>query len=146
MRNLQRGQSMVEFAITLPLFFILFFFIFYAGMIMADYLSLSSMARSSAREAAIVTKKEQYNDNYREIRIKYSDAELPAAIFTWKPLDEDYFKIEYKKPNVVVTMNATLDGNGLSLAKLAGFVDEDGLKMNVTYTVYSEYNPEVGGK
>ena len=146
MQNLQRGQSMVEFAITLPLFFLMFFFIFYAGMIMADYLSLSSLARSSAREASIVKEEKQYTDNYKVIRQQYKDVKLPAAIFTWDAQKQEDFWIEYKKPNVVVTLQARLnDETGLSLAKLAGFADDKGLKMTVTYTVYSEYKPNAGG-
>lgn len=143
MRCLQKGQSLVEFAFTLPLFFVLFFFIFYAGMIMADYLSLSSMARSSAREAAIITANEKYkfDNNYRYVRDKYKDMKLPADIFEWKPQNTECFLIEYKDSNVVVTMNATLKDSSLGLAKLAGFVNHKDLKLSVTYTMYSEYKP-----
>ncbi len=50
-----KGQSLVEFALILPLFLFLIFAIIYAGMLFHDYSALSSIARSAAREAAIMT-------------------------------------------------------------------------------------------
>jgi len=50
-----KGQSLVEFALILPLFLFLVFAIIYCGMLFHDYSALSSIARSAAREAAIVT-------------------------------------------------------------------------------------------
>ena len=50
-----KGQSLIEFALILPLFLFLIFAIIYAGMLFHDYSALSSIARSAAREAAIVT-------------------------------------------------------------------------------------------
>ena len=50
-----KGQSLVEFALILPLFLFLVFAIIYCGMLFHDYSSLSSIARSAAREAAIMT-------------------------------------------------------------------------------------------
>ncbi|HBT79040.1 MAG TPA: hypothetical protein DEA67_02500 [Selenomonas sp.] len=53
MRRFQKGQSIVEFALVLPLFFVLLWGIIYFGLLFADYLMLSNAARSSAREAAL---------------------------------------------------------------------------------------------
>ena len=50
----QKGQVIIEFALILPLFLILLFGIIYCGMLFYDYISLSNIARSAAREAAIV--------------------------------------------------------------------------------------------
>jgi Flp pilus assembly protein TadG len=50
-----KGQSLVEFALILPLFLFLVFAIIYCGMLFHDYSALSSIARSAAREAAIMT-------------------------------------------------------------------------------------------
>ena len=50
-----KGQSLVEFALILPLFLFLVFAIIYCGMLFHDYSSLSSIARSAAREASIMT-------------------------------------------------------------------------------------------
>ena len=49
-----KGQSLVEFTLVLPFFLFLVFAIIYGGMLFHDYSSLSSIARSAAREAAIV--------------------------------------------------------------------------------------------
>ena len=51
----QKGQSLVEFALVIPFFLFLVFAIIYCGMLFHDYSALSSIARSAAREAAIMT-------------------------------------------------------------------------------------------
>ena len=50
-----KGQSLVEFTLVLPLFLFLVFAIIYAGMLFHDYSTLTGIARSAAREAAIIT-------------------------------------------------------------------------------------------
>ena len=62
----QKGQSLVEFALVLPLFLFLVFAIIYAGMLFHDYTTLSGIARSAAREAAIVER-----TNYSDIETFY---------------------------------------------------------------------------
>lgn len=49
-----KGQSLVEFALVIPFFLFLVFAIIYAGMLFHDYSTLTGIARSAAREAAIV--------------------------------------------------------------------------------------------
>ncbi len=49
-----KGQAVVEFALVLPLFLLVLFGIIYSGMLFYDYSVLSNLARSGAREAAIV--------------------------------------------------------------------------------------------
>ncbi len=51
----QRGQVIVEFALILPLFLFLIFGLIYSGMLFHDYSTLSNVARSATREAAIAT-------------------------------------------------------------------------------------------
>lgn len=53
MSRFQKGQSIVEFAVVLPLFFLLLWGFVYFGMFFSDYLMLNNMARSSAREASL---------------------------------------------------------------------------------------------
>lgn len=48
-----KGQVIVEFALILPLFLLMIFGMVYSGMLFYDYSTLSSVARSAAREAAI---------------------------------------------------------------------------------------------
>jgi len=48
-----KGQSVVEFALVLPLFLFIMFGVIYIGMMFHDYITLSNIARTCAREAAV---------------------------------------------------------------------------------------------
>lgn len=153
MQKRQKGQSIVEFALVLPLFMIFVFGIVYFGMVMTDYLMLSSIARSSAREAAVASA-EDYKDNYANIRKRYEDTKLPIAIFDWQPTNRKNFDIAYETEkendgthvqNVKVTMKAELNKTtgshlGSIVNKLVG-----GTKLaaiDITYIMYSEVKQE----
>ncbi len=58
----QRGQVIVEFALILPLFLLMIFGLIYSGMLFHDYSTISNMARSAAREAAIMPGTTGYSD------------------------------------------------------------------------------------
>jgi Flp pilus assembly protein TadG len=147
LRRLQKGQSVIEFALVLPLFLLFVVGVCYVGMIMADYLTLSSIARSSAREASVKVTKEEYKQKgYKIVYKNYEDKKLPVDIFSWNPKDhKNDFKITYENnsQNVKVEMKAALNkkGYGYTLAKvvdgLAGS-DMKNMKLSVTYTMYSE--------
>ena len=147
MQNKQKGQSIIEFALVLPLFLLLVFGLFYIGMFFADYLTLSSIARSSAREAAIIVDKSEVEKNYPSVKKSYENYKLPMDIYDWKTehnFDIKNVEINEKdgSTNVVVTINASLNDNGLMLVnivnKLADIADKD-TTLNITYTMYSEY-------
>ena len=149
LRRLQKGQSVIEFALVLPLFLLLVMGIFYFGMVMADYLALSSIARSSAREASVIVEKDKVKKNYLNVKENYKDYKLPIDIYDWNPDIENNFNIRNVKinskdesTNVVVTINATLNKNGSMLAnivnKLADMTNKN-TTLNITYTMYSEY-------
>ena len=146
MQNKQKGQSIIEFALVLPLFLLLVFGLFYIGMFFADYLTLSSIARSSAREAAIISSDDYYKNNYQKIREKYKDEKLPMDIFDWQATSTEHFNINYDKDshNVKVTMKADLNTRGSQLgnivSRLAGGMKL--AKIDITYSMYSEYKPE----
>lgn len=147
MQRKEKGQAILEFAFVLPLFLFIVFAIFFVGMIMVDYLTLSNIARSSARDAAVISDKSYYESNYKKIRDKYKDDKLPVDVFQWDPKRENNFKIKYDgdNHNVTVIVNAELNTDGSALAKtvygLANKTDSI-LKLNVTYTMYSEYTPK----
>jgi Flp pilus assembly protein TadG len=146
MQNKQKGQSIIEFALVLPLFLLLVFGLFYIGMFFADYLTLSSIARSSAREAAIISSDDYYQNNYQKIREKYKDEKLPMDIFDWRATSTEHFNIKYDKnsQNVQVIMKADLNTQGSQLgnivSRLAGGMKL--AKIDITYSMYSEYKPE----
>ena len=103
MQKKQKGQSIVEFALVLPLFLLLVFGLLYVGMLLADYLMLSSIARSSAREAAIISSEEYYNNNYEKVRQNYKDKKLPMDIFTWQAdSKENFYSYDF---NAIVHLN-----------------------------------------
>lgn len=78
----QNGQSIVEFAIVLPFFLLLLFGIFYSGMLFHDYSSLSNIARSAAREAAITS-----GTNYNDIKTHYQNQELLTSLYRKEPIE-----------------------------------------------------------
>ncbi|SDO78537.1 TadE/TadG family type IV pilus assembly protein [Selenomonas ruminantium] len=145
----QKGQAIVEFALLLPLFLILLFGILYTGMIMADYLTLSSMARSSAREAAVISTEKYKQSKYSTVISNYSNKELPVDIFTWDPTKDKYFKITYEKNsrNVKVEIKADLNKKKVGY-KVASVMDSiagsnmKNMELNVTYTMFSEHELE----
>ena len=59
----QRGQAIIEFALILPLFLLMIFGLIYSGMLFHDYSTLSNVARSAAREAAITQDVSEDDDN-----------------------------------------------------------------------------------
>ncbi len=63
----QKGQVIIEFALILPLFLLMIFGLIYSGMLFHDYSTVSNMARSAAREAAII----QGTDGYSTIKSYY---------------------------------------------------------------------------
>lgn len=73
----QSGQVIVEFALVLPLFLLLLFGIFYSGMLFHDYSTLSNIARSAAREAAVSSGTE-----YGSISSHYSTQGLLTSLYT----------------------------------------------------------------
>ena len=59
----EKGQAIVEFALVLPFFLMLCFGIIFTGLLFSDYLTLSNLARESARTASI-----EGNDHYDAIK------------------------------------------------------------------------------
>lgn len=64
----QRGQTLVEFALLLPLFFLFLFGTMYVGFLFSDYMSYDNMARMAAREAAITG---PVNSSYKGLEQQY---------------------------------------------------------------------------
>ncbi len=91
----QRGQIIVEFALILPLFLLLVFGIFYSGMLFYDYSTLSNVARSAAREAAIT---ETITEDDSTITAHYYDSANNAFVeglvtHLYTPKSGEAFKI-----------------------------------------------------
>ena len=54
----QRGQSLVEFALIIPLFALFLFGLIYGGLMFHQYFKLSNDARAEARRYAVMTKEQ----------------------------------------------------------------------------------------
>ena len=135
---------------VLPLFLLMIFFIFYVGMIFADYMTLSNVARQSAREAAVVSINEYNSNGYEMVLEKYTQVRLPLAFYEWQPEasfnGNDSLNIEYdntnNKQSVNVKIHAKLNSEGDWLAnviqRLLGDSDSKKFDLHITYTMYSE--------
>ena len=143
----QKGQSVVEFALVLPIFLLLVYGVFYIGMIFADYMALNNIARSSAREASLITVEKDVSSGYQTVIKKYADVKLPLDAFDWDPTSSTDFSITYDSANqnVKVAMNASLNAKKSSIAQVFYNLTNDkekDIKLQVTYTMYSEYKKQ----
>ena len=50
----QRGQSVVEFALVIPMFALLLFALIYGGIMFLQYFNISQLARAEARRVAVM--------------------------------------------------------------------------------------------
>ena len=95
-----KGQSVVEFALVLPLFLFIMFGVIYTGMLFHDYATLSNIARSSAREAAVTAK-----DEYGSIATYY-EGQLDELMTR-------FYKKADSNPIVIVPVDHGLDTEGV---------------------------------
>ena len=61
----QRGQSALEFALIVPIVFLMIFAAIYGGIMFMDYLNFSNEARAIARQIAVATDKTAAIQKYR---------------------------------------------------------------------------------
>ena len=145
---------MVEFGIVIPFFLVFIMGIAYFGAAISDYIALNNMARSCAREASLGGP-----STYRQLENKYLSQDLTAGLYEWGPQarSRDLADIHVDKDplaaaagnhgNVVVTLKSKIDTSQENAATIfnrllirwAG-ASRDVLTLNVTYTMYSEYD------
>lgn len=97
-----KGQSLVEFAFVFPFVIMLIFGIIYCGMMFYDYSTLSSLARSSTREAAI-SQQSRPGSRYTEIEEHYKAEKLNLTTSLYETDGADYFKIEEDANGYITT-------------------------------------------
>lgn len=84
----QKGQDIVEFALLLPIFLLVFCGIIYCGFMFGDYQTVQGIVRNAAREAAVVghytesTDPSQPIDNYKIIADKYNQILKEQKVIT----------------------------------------------------------------
>ena len=123
----QKGQAVVEFALVLPFFLMLVFGIMFAGLLYSDYLTMSNVARESARAAAI-----QGSDSYDAIVAAGKSQKLFTDLYGW-----DSFTIV--GPDTASTVTVTLTLKLKPEYPGAGFVKymlPD--KYTIVYSMYKE--------
>ena len=133
LKRRQKGQSVLEFAFMLPLLLLIMLGIISFGLYFSDYIALSHIARSSAREASMKTDEEGWND----IRARYASVAaaeggnvntyyLPNSSYTWNPSDKNQFDIKATGANqdmIVVTLTAPINDVG-PIHALASFMHD----------------------
>ena len=107
-----KGQSVVEFALVLPLFLFIMFGVIYTGMMFHDYSTLSNIARASAREAAVSA-----TEDYSEIATYYEGKLDGLMTEFYKPADTNPITIvklndENGYDVIQTTINMQLTANG----------------------------------
>ncbi len=90
----QQGQAIVEFALVLPFILFFVFAVIYSGLLFADYMTLSNVARASAREAAIGTNIDTVKTYYRNHTTLWTD------LYQWRPGNTNDYDIQAVTENV----------------------------------------------
>lgn len=154
LRRGQRGQSMLEFGIVVPFFFVFIMGIAYFGAAISDYIALNNMARSCAREASL-----SGPTTYKNLQNEYLKKDLTAGLYEWGPqayseglawinVDKDISEATTgNHGNVVVNLHSEIDMSRENAATIfkrllirwAG-ASPKVLDLDVTYTMYSEYD------
>ena len=152
----QKGQSVMEFALVLPLFFVLLWGIIYSGLLFKDYMTLSNMARSSARQASVSASNSkdiaQLNKAYANIQKEESDLykhSLHTSLYEFDPKNESNFSIypvdnSGKKAkdlksvqNVQVVINAKLNKKNMAGKVFSNFLNTVDT-FTIKYQMYQE--------
>lgn len=100
----QKGQAVVEFALVLPFFLMLCFGIIFAGLLYSDYLTLSNLARESARAASI-----EGPSSYLTIKETGRSKKFLTGLYIWD--GDNSFTIVGPAESSTVTVTLTLKRN-----------------------------------
>ena len=125
----QKGQAVLEFALVLPFFLMLCFGIMFAGLLFSDYLTLSNLARESARAASIEGK-----DHYQAIRDAGAGQKLLTRLYNLDSITIE----DGSNSSVKVTLTAVRNS-----FPGAGFVEYLLPKdYTIVYSMYKEYQEQ----
>ena len=109
-----KGQSVVEFALVLPLFLFIMFGIIYSGMMFHDYITLSNIARSCSRDVAISAKDSSVSIG--DAKTYYTPQLNSLMTSFYKPVGADPITINIKQNEngdvIQTTINMQLNVDG----------------------------------
>ena len=107
-----KGQVIVEFALILPLLLLVLFGIIYSGMMFHDYITVTNIARASAREAAISGTSVAVGSRYGNIETSYS-SQLDSLMTGFYVKDNDPIVVKQDtSESVETTINMRLKVRG----------------------------------
>ena len=129
----QKGQAIVEFTLVFPLMLLFLWVLLYGGLLFKDYLTLSNLARESARTASI-----QGAAQYDKIRTNGANQTIMTNLYTWNG-DANSFQIADGANNSVqVTLTTTLNTNfpGVGLLDFLGIPLPENYR--IVYSMHKE--------
>lgn len=119
----QRGQTLVEFALVMPMIALFIFGMIYGALIFVDYMDFSNQARTIARQVAVMdedTRKTQFNKTPQIIGNFASFYNVTQTITLEKENDTDKYPVD-----VLVKIDFTRDNKDLpNVLKWVGFPPE----------------------
>ncbi len=122
----QRGQAVVEFALVLPFFLMLCFGIIFGGLLFSDYMTLSNLARESARAASI-----EGNDHYDAIEQAGTSQRLLTNLYSLNDITIE----DGENSSVKVTLNVSRN-SFLGAGFVSYMLPEN---YTIVYSMYKEY-------
>ena len=149
----QSGQTVVEFALVIPLFVLILMGIMSFSMYFSDYIALNNIARSVAREASLMTDEDKDGERWADIKKRYEndvpeDADkntyyLPNSAYTWNPSSMVIKKSGTGEKNVKVVLSASVASGGGPTHALATMMGNDSFlsSINIEYEMYWEKKP-----
>ena len=144
--HFQKGQSIVEFALVLPLFLFMVLGIIYFSMCFADYYRLNQIAGDCAREASLELREEDFSKIYA--RASGLENELISGIYVWHPSadgNNEFFSmvLDSDNKNVLVRVHADIDTDNSYIGQIYAAVlgAEDGAAVEFTHRMYCEAAP-----
>ena len=105
--NKQKGQALVEFALIIPLFFMMCFAMIYGGMLFMDYLQFNNAARGVARAISVAeeSNRSTLKDDFESHSGSYYNQ--LTKLYTATP------NVVPESDKVTVTINLTLNEEGV---------------------------------
>lgn len=107
----QKGQSLVEFALVIPFFFVMCFGMIYGGVLFMDYIQYNNAARGVARAISLTTNAEERAKLKNDFEKKTSEYINPLThLYIVK---DGNSKVDIGTNDVEVEITLTLNENGL---------------------------------
>ena len=158
----EKGQDIVEFALLLPVFILILTGIIYVGFLFGDYMTLNDIARTAARETAVMQdssddiasgetkykKVEQYYDQFLyDTQHDPNKKQLITILYLYERGNFHVYEPGNTKvpdaPKDSLTVDVVMKlnrGQGfVNALENLGLIDADNYDYEITYHMYDEY-------